>query len=66
MIKIGEIYLVKYMGNIHKIKVVDVTKTSYEYEFIKSGYSEFILKEDFNSKFTIIEKLSSENNLLFD
>lgn len=62
----GNAYLVKHFSSLEWIKCIDVTKTSYqylsEYQYNHDQNPSWITKEEFNSGYTIVEKLGTIYN----
>jgi hypothetical protein len=54
--KQGRQYLIKNYGNLLKVKILDVTKTSYKTEW-ESGYREWKTINDFENENLLIEEL---------
>jgi len=54
--KQGREYLIKSYNNLLKIKILYITKTSYNIEW-ENGYKEWKLIKDFDSDYMLIEEL---------
>ena len=56
-------YIMKYgFSNNTKIEIFNITKTCYEFKYVKTGGSDILEFWEFESKFSLVEKL--ESNLI--
>ena len=58
----GRYLMRRSFSGICKIEITNITKTCYEYKYSESGYKEILEIWEFESMFSLVEKL--ESNLM--
>lgn len=55
--ELGHVYIANIRGDIQKIKILELTKTSIKFLFMDSDSQKRLLVTDFERRFTLLEDL---------